>query len=184
MVRYYYAAFIPDEESGFSIFCPDFPEVASQGETVEECIDMAAEAIALSVEEYVKARKPLPEPCRLEEARRRIEKELAELEAPAAGEILYQLISAPIVDMSLRHFLLTQNGPAPCRCGANTALLLEHFGELLDYLFRNLFMRNWFIFVFKRVSLYGINALDQHTKQERWQCTQQADGNGKKWCGF
>ena len=51
MVRYYYAAFIPDEESGFSIFCPDFPEVASQGETVEECIDMAAEAIALSVEE-------------------------------------------------------------------------------------------------------------------------------------
>ena len=93
MVRYYYAAFIPDEESGFSIFCPDFPEVASQGETVEECIDMAAEAIALSVEEYVKARKPLPEPCR-------IEKELAELEAPAAGEILYQLISAPIVDLS------------------------------------------------------------------------------------
>ena len=62
MVRYYYAAFIPDEESGFSIFCPDFPEVASQGETVEECIGMAAEAIALSVEEYVKARKPLPEP--------------------------------------------------------------------------------------------------------------------------
>ena len=100
MVRYYYAAFIPDEESGSSIFCPDFPEVASQGETVEECIDMAAEAIALSVEEYVKARKPLPEPCRLEEARRRIEKELAELEAPAAGEILYQLISAPIVDLS------------------------------------------------------------------------------------
>lgn len=25
---------------------------------MEECIDMAAEAIALSVEEYVKARKP------------------------------------------------------------------------------------------------------------------------------
>ena len=80
MAKYYYAAFIPDAESGFSIFCPDFPEVASQGETVEECMDMAAEALAFTVEEYAKARKPLPEPCGLEEARRRIEKELAELE--------------------------------------------------------------------------------------------------------
>lgn len=96
MVRYYYAAFIPDEESGFSIFCPDFPEVASQGEAVEECIDMAAEAIPLSVEEYVKARKPLPEPCRLEEARRRIEHELAELESIPPGEVLYRLVPVPV----------------------------------------------------------------------------------------
>ena len=99
MAKYYYAAFIPDAESGFSIFCPDFPEVASQGETVEECMDMAAEALALTVEEYAKARKPLPEPCGLE-ARRRIEKELAELEVEAAGEILYQLIPAPSVDLT------------------------------------------------------------------------------------
>ena len=94
MAKYYYAAFIPDAESGFSIFCPDFPEVASQGETVEECMDMAAEALAFTVEEYAKARKTLPEP------RRRIEKELAELEVEAAGEILYQLIPAPSVDLT------------------------------------------------------------------------------------
>ena len=100
MAKYYYAAFIPDAESGSSIFCPDFPVVASQGETVEECMDMAAEALALTVEEYAKARKPLPEPCGLEEARRRIEKELAELEVEAAGEILYQLIPAPSVDLT------------------------------------------------------------------------------------
>lgn len=97
MAKYYYAAFIPDEKGGYSIFCPDFPEVASQGDTVEECMDMAAEAVALTVEEYAKARHPLPEPCGLAEARRRIEKEL---EAPAAGEILYQLISAPSVDLT------------------------------------------------------------------------------------
>ena len=85
MAKYYYAAFIPDEKGGYSIFCPDFPEVASQ---------------ALTVEEYAKARHPLPEPCGLAEARRRIEKELEELEAPAAGEILYQLIPAPSVDLT------------------------------------------------------------------------------------
>ena len=90
MAKYYYAAFIPDEKGGYSIFCPDFPEVASQ----------AAEAVALTVEEYAKARHPLPEPCGLAEARRRIEKELEELEAPAAGEILYQLIPAPSVDLT------------------------------------------------------------------------------------
>ena len=78
MAKYYYAAFIPDEKGGYSIFCPDFPEVASQGDTVEECMDMAAEAVALTVEEYAKARHPLPEPCGLAEARRRIEKELEE----------------------------------------------------------------------------------------------------------
>lgn len=100
MAKYYYAAFIPDEKGGYSIFCPDFPEVASQGDTVEVCMDMAAEAVALTVEEYAKARHPLPEPCGLAEARRRIEKELEELEAPAAGEILYQLIPAPSVDLT------------------------------------------------------------------------------------
>ena len=100
MAKYYYAAFIPAGENWFSIFCPDFPEVASQGETVGECMDMATEALALTVEEYAKARKPLPEPCGLEEARRRIEEELAELEIEAAGEILYQLIPAPSVDLT------------------------------------------------------------------------------------
>ena len=36
MAKYYYAAFIPAGENWFSIFCPDFPEVASQGESVGE----------------------------------------------------------------------------------------------------------------------------------------------------
>lgn len=96
MTTYCYAAFIPDEGSGFSIFCPDFPEVASQGETLEECMDMAAEAIALSMEEYAKARIPLPEPCGLEEARRRIEHELGELESIPPGEVLYRLVPVPL----------------------------------------------------------------------------------------
>lgn len=58
MAKYYYAAFIPAGENWFSIFCPDFPEVASQGESVGECMDMATEALALTVEEYAKAAKP------------------------------------------------------------------------------------------------------------------------------
>ncbi len=45
----------PEEEGGFVITFPDFPEAITQGETIEECLlearDCLAEALALRIDE-------------------------------------------------------------------------------------------------------------------------------------
>jgi antitoxin HicB len=43
--REYDVVLIPEAEGGFSVFVPDLPSVATQGETVEEALDMARDAI-------------------------------------------------------------------------------------------------------------------------------------------
>jgi len=43
--REYDVVLVPEAEGGFSVFVPDFPRVATQGETVEEALDMARDAI-------------------------------------------------------------------------------------------------------------------------------------------
>ncbi|MBF2057419.1 MAG: type II toxin-antitoxin system HicB family antitoxin [Cyanobacterium sp. T60_A2020_053] len=54
--------FTPEEEGGFVITFPDFPEAISQGETVTECLmeakDCLDEALALRIDEKLEI--PLP----------------------------------------------------------------------------------------------------------------------------
>lgn len=96
----YYAAFIPEENGVYAVFFPDIAGASTQGETLEECLSMGAEVLAIMVEDLVAARKPLPKPSTLAEAKEKIAAELRELEVEPAGEILYQLFQAPSVDMT------------------------------------------------------------------------------------
>jgi len=50
----------PEPEGGFSVFVPELPSVATQGETVEEATKMAKEAIEAHLE--VMHEKGLPSP--------------------------------------------------------------------------------------------------------------------------
>jgi antitoxin HicB len=43
--REYDVVLVPEPQGGFSAFVPDLPSVATQGETVEEALDMARDAI-------------------------------------------------------------------------------------------------------------------------------------------
>jgi antitoxin HicB len=43
--REYDVVLVPEAEGGFSVFVPDLPSVATQGETVEEALEMARDAI-------------------------------------------------------------------------------------------------------------------------------------------
>ena len=52
----------PDpEEGGYSVSVPALPGVATQGETIEEAIAMAKEAIALHIEGLIAHGLPVPE---------------------------------------------------------------------------------------------------------------------------
>lgn len=48
--REYEIVLVPELEGGFSVFVPELPGVATQGETVQEAIAMAKEAIELYLE--------------------------------------------------------------------------------------------------------------------------------------
>ena len=57
---YFYPAVFQIEEQGYSVFIPDIPGCMTQGETMEEALAMAQEAIGLMLEEVAPADYPVP----------------------------------------------------------------------------------------------------------------------------
>lgn len=52
----------PDIDSGFVVTCRDIPELITQGDTIEECIVEASDALAECVAQYKARNKELPTP--------------------------------------------------------------------------------------------------------------------------
>ncbi len=50
----------PEPEGGFSVFVPELPSVATQGETMEEATEMAKEAIEAYLEAMHEDALPMP----------------------------------------------------------------------------------------------------------------------------
>lgn len=98
-MKYYYLAFVPTGDS-YAIFSPDFPEITSQGNDVAECMEMGEDALRITVQEYARTGKALPEPSSLSISRTYMASYLQELDAAPTGEILYQLFAAPVADMT------------------------------------------------------------------------------------
>ena len=61
-MRTYTIVLEPDtEEGGYSVLVPALPGCATQGETIEECIAMAREAIEAYIETLIATGQPVPE---------------------------------------------------------------------------------------------------------------------------
>lgn len=61
MNRFFYPAiFHKEDEGGYWISFPDFPECMTQGETIEEAYNMATEALGLCIDEKLKNKETLP----------------------------------------------------------------------------------------------------------------------------
>jgi predicted RNase H-like HicB family nuclease len=58
--RQYEVVLLPEAEGGFSVFVPELPSVATQGETREEAFAMAKEAIELYLEVMAEDGLPIP----------------------------------------------------------------------------------------------------------------------------
>jgi len=56
------ALFEPAEEGGFVVTFPDLGHGATQGETEEEALEMAADFLSCVVSDYIGSGEPLPEP--------------------------------------------------------------------------------------------------------------------------
>ena len=60
-MRAYSIVVDPDPEGGFTVTVPSLPGCITQGETVEECVSNAQEAIALYIEDLVASGEPVSE---------------------------------------------------------------------------------------------------------------------------
>jgi predicted RNase H-like HicB family nuclease len=62
--RTYRILLTPEEEGGFSVSVPALPGCFTQGETIEEAMEMAREAISLYVESLEADGEPVPDDSR------------------------------------------------------------------------------------------------------------------------
>lgn len=61
MTRNYVAVFEREEDGGFSVYVPDLPGCASQGDSREEAVENVREAIACYLEALAKEGRQIPE---------------------------------------------------------------------------------------------------------------------------
>lgn len=64
--REYEVVLQPEDAGGFSVSVPDLPGCHTQGETVEEALAMAKDAIEGYLETMEELGHPLPRPARIE----------------------------------------------------------------------------------------------------------------------
>jgi predicted RNase H-like HicB family nuclease len=67
-MKYVYpAVFHPESEGGFSVFFPDIKAGATQGDTVEECIEMAEDFLCLALYNMEEDKAKIPPPANIKE---------------------------------------------------------------------------------------------------------------------
>lgn len=94
----YFAVFMPVKEGGYAVEFPDFPEAFTQADTLEECLVMGADVLAITVEEYTKARKDMPEPSTLQQVEEWAASEQEDADIDPSRRRLIQLFRAPDID--------------------------------------------------------------------------------------
>ncbi len=100
MKSYYLAAFMPAAEGGFDIVIPDVPNAFTCADTLVEGYEMAVDVLSLMLRDLAENKKPIPEPSPLETVKEKTARHLQEIGHTPAGEVLYQLIPAPNLDMT------------------------------------------------------------------------------------
>ena len=58
----YLGYFEPNELGGYSVWFPDLPECYTDGDNLDDAVNMAAEALELVIESYIENGRALPEP--------------------------------------------------------------------------------------------------------------------------
>jgi antitoxin HicB len=76
------ARFEPQPEGGYAVTFRDVPEAITQGETLEEAQDEAADALLTALDFYFEDRRPVPEPSKARKGER-----LVAVPASAAAKV-------------------------------------------------------------------------------------------------
>lgn len=98
-MNYYCSYILRAKEGSFVIFFADFPEATTQGDTLQECLEMGEDAFHITIEEYIRERKKMPAPSSIEETRKKAFLQIEEDKdlIDTSFEPLIQLYKAPDV---------------------------------------------------------------------------------------
>jgi len=72
MMRAYPARFQPAKEGGFTVTFRDVPEAITEGDTLDEAMAAAVDALESALSFYIDDRKPLPKPGALKRSERMV----------------------------------------------------------------------------------------------------------------
>lgn len=62
-MRFYYPGYFePNELGGYSVWFPGFPECHTDGDDLDDAVNMATEALELVIESYIENGRVLPDP--------------------------------------------------------------------------------------------------------------------------
>jgi antitoxin HicB len=73
MMRGYPARFQPAKEGGFTVTFRDVPEAITEGDTPDDAMAAAVDALESALSFYINDRKPLPKPSALKRSERMVE---------------------------------------------------------------------------------------------------------------
>jgi len=101
---FYPARFEPAHEGGYVVTFRDIPEAITQGETMEEAMEMAADVLVSSMDFYVEDRRPVPMPSKAKRG-----ETMVELPPSAAAKVLLlnELIAQDVSNAELARRLHT-----------------------------------------------------------------------------
>lgn len=100
MKKYYIAAFMPAKEGGFDIVIPDVPGTSTSADTLGAAYAKAHKALSRMLREMAGEKKKIPAPSPIDEVRKKTAEYIETLDHDPEGEILYQLIPAPNLNMT------------------------------------------------------------------------------------
>jgi antitoxin HicB len=113
-MRGYPARFQPAKEGGFTVTFRDVPEAITEGDTLDEAMDAAANALESALSFYIADRKPLPEPS-----------------PPKRGERMVELSALGMAKTALHEGMLAES-VSRAQLARRLACHLEQVARLLD----------------------------------------------------
>ncbi|MBR4741288.1 MAG: type II toxin-antitoxin system HicB family antitoxin [Desulfovibrio sp.] len=89
----YLSIFIPVVEGGYTVVIPDFPEIVTEGSTLNEAMDMAEDVLAETIDDYTKEGRALPMQSSLETVTLAAQKEMQGRGVDSTRPPLIQLVT-------------------------------------------------------------------------------------------
>lgn len=97
-MKCYFAAFLPEEDGGYSVLFPDVPGCQTCGDTLEEAFSMAVDALAGHLEALADDNDPIPEPSSFVGAREKLCALCGDCGICVPEDTPLQLVPAPELD--------------------------------------------------------------------------------------
>lgn len=137
MKTYYIGAFVKEEAGNYSVYFPDIPNAVTGGDSVEECMEYGEDILEVVLQDMASEKKPIPVPSSLEEVKKMVKKIREEDGLSIPEEVIYQLFSAPSLDMvpvkvtiSLPKAVLEEADKKAKACGFTRSGFLAHAAQV------------------------------------------------------